>query len=845
MTHIMKKFLLLYFLLGCTLITNAQEKVYNSTKDTLFVSNKVLLYTILSESCVEVIGENVTFSGSTNYRLGFNKSNAKFKVIADSITLPPTETKSIYVIQDNPTITFELGYLSSPIICDGTNKTLNVNLGKGVFSINEIQCDSLILGNNTSLRCKLFTTNKVLDVNEDEVYEVKLPHNGSQSFTVQKNDGTGYVDYIDYSFDYFHKDNKGNDDPAYYIYLPNGDYRVTTGSEKYTFTVDGVAVNLALKPAMAGNGMVDLSAGEFSFIEGGYQIADQPYTYEGSNGYTFTGTTANTITIPDDFPLDAITLSDVYIDRYNELSNDPAITIEKSGDFEVILNGKSQIKGSSYGDNKGNGDITYTGDGTLTLNDVSVDNSDTLYLYKSLLKTDKLIIKGGAIFSEQGAVFLVDTLIIDAGVVSCYHIKSTTFVNGGTFVKYNIQAFDPWGHVRTDEGAIGNITFNGGTSYIQLWNAKFPGIDENVKINGGSVCITNHCNPSSCPFNGTYRFASDNAPTRTGGTDVVYQSIFKLPVAAGTAVDSIKVDGVLYPSNGVVTDTASSVYLWLPETKGDDFTNTSIFIDGAEFKFGGYIDVQFEYKPYTDIANPGQGNKQEIMLVSTTDAENGSYAVSGDYTTEYNNTLYACSNTKLSVATTPDENYKLDSIAVNGKKLSGTEFSVVRPDQSIAEMVVSATFEQIIVSLSKTECENGSFELAGGITDSTATSGTEITVNVTANEGYELGKITVNGTDLAQGVTTFTADAAVQDMAVSVTFVAKTGINFTEANNVRVFATQNQINIQNAENATVQVFNVSGAVVYSAQNVNSQNVEAEAGVYIVVVDGVAYKVAVK
>ncbi|TAJ11905.1 hypothetical protein DMA11_14890 [Marinilabiliaceae bacterium JC017] len=561
----------------------------------------------------------------------------------------------------------------------------------GAIIANKDQTGDIVMGAasvNSTLQ------GNVIDTDDKAVYQVKLFHNNDKDFSIQSNG----ADYRDYSFSYFHKDEEGNDDPCYYIYLPDGDYSVTTGTETYIFTVNGKAVDLTVKPAIAGNGIINLSEGDFSIINEGYQVGDQPYTYDGTDGYTFTGTTTGTVTIPADFPSDAITLHNLNIDRSKAVTDDKAIIIEKSDDFEVILDGNSNFKGNS----SKNGNIVYTGSGTLTLRGTSANNSDTLYLSQmSSINAPKLIINGGTIYNNDGgAVSTGESLVVEGGAVYCYYIGSTTIVNGGVFKKFPDNKSSNY----TTAGAIGTITFNGGTSYIELWNAENPGLDENVKINGGSVCIANPCNATSGNFDGTYHFAANGSPTRTGGAERIFQSTYKLPVSAGTKVDAITIDDTPYPCNDVFTDNESSVYLWLPETEdiGDNpVTNVNISIGGIEFKFGGFVDTQFKYTPYIDAMTPGQGNKQELIPLVSTVTTNGSFSLSGAYAVEYNSNCYACSGSEVSIATTPDANYELESITINGTNFADgeTTFTVVRPDQPVTQMEVSVGFVGISTAI--------------------------------------------------------------------------------------------------------------------------------------------------
>ncbi|MBQ8164201.1 MAG: dockerin type I repeat-containing protein [Clostridia bacterium] len=130
--------------------------------------------------------------------------------------------------------------------------------------------------------------------------------------------------------------------------------------------------------------------------------------------------------------------------------------------------------------------------------------------------------------------------------------------------------------------------------------------------------------------------------------------------------------------------------------------------------------------------------------VSVGTVSNGSLTLNPTGTVDYGTTV-----TVVATATT---GYALSEILVNGTAIEGTTFTVT------ADSVVTATFTKIQYTVSVGTVSNGTVTLsATGAVDY----GTTITVTATANEGYELSEILVNGTAITGTTFTVTADSEV------------------------------------------------------------------------------------
>jgi len=143
--------------------------------------------------------------------------------------------------------------------------------------------------------------------------------------------------------------------------------------------------------------------------------------------------------------------------------------------------------------------------------------------------------------------------------------------------------------------------------------------------------------------------------------------------------------------------------------------------------------------------------KKVQYAVSVGTVSNGTVTLSKTGSVDY--------GTTITVTATPAANYVLDKIFVNGSAIEGTTFTVT------AASVVTATFKKVQYTVSVGTVSNGTVTLSQtGSVDY----GTTITVTATANDGYELNQILVNGTAISG--TTFTVTA---NSVVTATFTEK------------------------------------------------------------------------
>ncbi|WP_449033388.1 InlB B-repeat-containing protein [Porphyromonas sp.] len=126
--------------------------------------------------------------------------------------------------------------------------------------------------------------------------------------------------------------------------------------------------------------------------------------------------------------------------------------------------------------------------------------------------------------------------------------------------------------------------------------------------------------------------------------------------------------------------------------------------------------------------------------------------------------------TKLQVEATPDAGYHLTKILAGGENItSSKEFVVTRNAE------ISAQFDIDKYNVTSSSSSGGSISLSHS---GSVAYGTEVTVTVNPDEGYELAKLTANGTDITatkkfvvKGATTveatFVKDTAIEEVSAS------------------------------------------------------------------------------
>ena len=153
--------------------------------------------------------------------------------------------------------------------------------------------------------------------------------------------------------------------------------------------------------------------------------------------------------------------------------------------------------------------------------------------------------------------------------------------------------------------------------------------------------------------------------------------------------------------------------------------------------------------------------------------------------------------TELTINATPAAGYELVSITANGTDITATKKIVVTDN-----MPIKATFTKKNFAVSLTKDGEGTISATGANDLNAVAYGTELTINATPAEGYELTALTANGTDIhatkkvvVEGNLTVKATFAKKSFAVSLTKEGEGTISATGANDLNAVAYSTELTI--------------------------------------------------
>ncbi len=153
--------------------------------------------------------------------------------------------------------------------------------------------------------------------------------------------------------------------------------------------------------------------------------------------------------------------------------------------------------------------------------------------------------------------------------------------------------------------------------------------------------------------------------------------------------------------------------------------------------------------------------------------------------------------TELTIVATPAEGYELTALTANGTDILATKKIVVE-----GNLTVKATFTKKSFAVSLTKEGEGTITATGASNLNAVAYGTELTINATPAEGYELVSITADGTDITAsrkvvvtGNLTVKATFAKKSFAVSLTKEGEGTISATGASDLNSVAYGTELTI--------------------------------------------------
>ena len=178
---------------------------------------------------------------------------------------------------------------------------------------------------------------------------------------------------------------------------------------------------------------------------------------------------------------------------------------------------------------------------------------------------------------------------------------------------------------------------------------------------------------------------------------------------------------------------------------------------------------------------------------------------------------------ELTINATPAEGYELTALTANGTDILATKKIVVKDN-----LTVKATFAKKSFAVSLTKEGEGTITATGATSLNAVAYGTELTINATPAEGYELTTLTANGTDIlatkkivVKENLTVTATFTKKSFAVSLTKEGEGTITATGASNLNsvAYGTELTINATPAEGYELVSITAGGADILATKKI--------------------------
>ena len=187
--------------------------------------------------------------------------------------------------------------------------------------------------------------------------------------------------------------------------------------------------------------------------------------------------------------------------------------------------------------------------------------------------------------------------------------------------------------------------------------------------------------------------------------------------------------------------------------------NICLKSDVAIAKGKNWNTLKFESDIQNFVPYEGAEDAQPLKVTLTKEGEGALTATGAD---DLNAVPYG---TELSIEATPAEGYQLTALTANGTDILASKKVVVTSD-----LTIKATFTKKAFAVSLTKEGEGTITATGASNLNSVAYGTELTINATPAEGYELTALTANGTDILATKKIVVTD----NVTVKATFAKKT-----------------------------------------------------------------------
>ena len=287
-----------------------------------------------------------------------------------------------------------------------------------------------------------------------------------------------------------------------------------------------------------------------------------------------------------------------------------------------------------------------------------------------------------------------------------------------------------------------------------------------------------------------------------------------------------------------------------PAHEGDKIVITAQPAEGYQIDKWLIGTEEIEFTPYTgqtifectvgtvDVLIKATFAKKSFAVTLTKDGEGTINATGAE---DLNAVAFG---TELTIEASPAEGYELTALTANGQDILATKTVMVKEATE-----VKATFVKKSFAVTLTKDGEGTLNATGAEDINAVAFGTELTIEATPAEGYELTALTANGQDILATKKVVVKEAT----EVKVTFAKKTATALVDGLSIRLYpnpATE-YANVDGAKaNALLRLYDINGMLLYegltNAQGMLKIDLSGYAeGIYLVVVEGQAKRLLIE
>ncbi len=370
--------------------------------------------------------------------------------------------------------------------------------------------------------------------------------------------------------------------------------------------------------------------------------------------------------------------------------------------------------------------------------------------------------------------YLVDTVTVDGTAVEAKDGKYTFAVTANHSVVITFK------QVATYTITVECLDTDGGTVdgvYFKVNGEKFEGtarLEENTDFTIEFFAKPGYAIKQTRYFTGTRYMDIDNPHEDKLVENTGYLVVVEALETYGATVTvgengSVLLNGVSVSGETVVPQGINSTLTFVPD-EGYEVDEVLVNEEAVEIE-----DNQYTFTPEGDITvSVTFKEKVDYCKITLSVGNGGSITVKDElYEIENKKYIYVPVGESITLVFEPHVNYELNTVKVSGKTVKLNEDNEYTIECTDTAATVSATFrsteenEEVFYTVTAFVSGGGTITPAGA---NEVEEGEDITFTITANEGYEIYSVTVDGEDVTLTGGKYTIKNVSANMVISATF---------------------------------------------------------------------------